>query len=186
MIVFVGQVGSDFADREAFQEIDYRRMYGSSVKWVAQIDRADRIPEYVARAFRVATIGPARVRWCWRCRRTCSSPAQPSTTPPASSRRSCTRDPKPSRHCAHSSSRRAGRWCSSAAAAGTSAPAPTSRALSRPTPCRSRARSATRTSSTTATSTTRARSASDRTPSLPRACAMRTCCWSSASVSASR
>jgi acetolactate synthase-1/2/3 large subunit len=57
MIVFVGQVGSDFADREAFQEIDYRRMYGSSVKWVAQIDRADRIPEYVARAFRVAQSG---------------------------------------------------------------------------------------------------------------------------------
>ena len=57
MIVFVGQVGGDFADREAFQEIDYRRMYGSSVKWVAQIDRADRIPEYVARAFRVAQSG---------------------------------------------------------------------------------------------------------------------------------
>jgi acetolactate synthase-1/2/3 large subunit len=57
MIVFVGQVGSDFADREAFQEIDYRRMYGSSVKWVAQIDRADRIPEYVARAYRVAQSG---------------------------------------------------------------------------------------------------------------------------------
>src|SRR6202163_1150485 len=57
LIVFVGQVGSDFADREAFQEIDYRRMYGSTVKWVAQIDRADRIPEYVARAFRVAQSG---------------------------------------------------------------------------------------------------------------------------------
>ena len=57
MIVFVGQIGSDFADREAFQEIDYRRMYGSSVKWVAQIDRADRIPEYVARAYRVAQSG---------------------------------------------------------------------------------------------------------------------------------
>jgi acetolactate synthase I/II/III large subunit len=57
MIVFIGQVGSDFADREAFQEIDYRRMYGSSVKWVAQIDRADRVPEYIARAFRVAQSG---------------------------------------------------------------------------------------------------------------------------------
>jgi hypothetical protein len=42
MIVFVGQVGGDFADREAFQEIDYRQMYGSIVKWVAQIDRAER------------------------------------------------------------------------------------------------------------------------------------------------
>ena len=57
MILFVGQVGSDFVDREAFQEIDYRRMYGSSVKWAAQIERADRIPEYVARAFRVAQSG---------------------------------------------------------------------------------------------------------------------------------
>ncbi len=57
MIVFVGQVGSDFADREAFQEVDYRRMYGSIAKWVAQIDRPERIPEYVARAFRVAMSG---------------------------------------------------------------------------------------------------------------------------------
>src|SRR3981081_1421269 len=57
LIVFVGQVGSDFRDREAFQEIDYRRMYGSIAKWVAQIDRADRIPEYVARAYRVAMSG---------------------------------------------------------------------------------------------------------------------------------
>src|SRR5207249_2415121 len=57
LIVFVGQVGSDFKDREAFQEIDYRRMYGSTVKWAAQIDRPDRIPEYVARAFRVAMSG---------------------------------------------------------------------------------------------------------------------------------
>ncbi len=57
LIVCIGQVGSDFVDREAFQEIDYRRMYGSIVKWAAQIDRADRIPEYVARAFRVALSG---------------------------------------------------------------------------------------------------------------------------------
>ena len=57
MIVFVGQVGGDFVDREAFQEIDYRRMYGSVAKWAAQIDRAERIPEYVARAYRVAMTG---------------------------------------------------------------------------------------------------------------------------------
>src|SRR5512134_348357 len=36
MIVLVGQVGSDFVDREAFQEIDYRRMYGAVAKWTAQ------------------------------------------------------------------------------------------------------------------------------------------------------
>lgn len=57
MVVFVGQVGNDFVDREAFQEIDYRRMFGQMAKWVAQIDRADRIPEYVAHAFQTATSG---------------------------------------------------------------------------------------------------------------------------------
>ncbi|CAN7557118.1 thiamine pyrophosphate-binding protein [Massilia sp. LjRoot122] len=57
MILFIGQVGSDFIDREAFQEIDYRRMFGQMAKWVTQIDRADRIPEYIARAFQVATSG---------------------------------------------------------------------------------------------------------------------------------
>ena len=57
MILFIGQVGNDFVDREAFQEIDYRRMYGQMAKWVAQIDRAERIPEYLARAFQVATSG---------------------------------------------------------------------------------------------------------------------------------
>jgi acetolactate synthase-1/2/3 large subunit len=57
MIVFVGQVGGDFADREAFQEVDYRRMYGSVAKWAAQIDRAERIPEYVAHAYRTAMSG---------------------------------------------------------------------------------------------------------------------------------
>lgn len=57
MILFVGQVGNDFYEREAFQEIDYRRMFGQMAKWVAQIDRTDRIPEYVARAYAVATSG---------------------------------------------------------------------------------------------------------------------------------
>lgn len=57
MILFIGQVGGDFMDREAFQEIDYRRMFGQMAKWVTQIDRAERIPEYIARAFQVATSG---------------------------------------------------------------------------------------------------------------------------------
>ena len=57
MILFIGQVGSDFVEREAFQEIDYRRMFGQMTKWVAQIDRADRIPEFIARAYQVATSG---------------------------------------------------------------------------------------------------------------------------------
>lgn len=57
MILFIGQVGRDMVEREAFQEIDYRRMFGQMAKWVAQIDDADRIPEYVARAFATATSG---------------------------------------------------------------------------------------------------------------------------------
>lgn len=57
MIALVGQIDAAVADREAFQEVDYRRMFGSIAKWVAQIDRAERIPEYVARAFRVAQSG---------------------------------------------------------------------------------------------------------------------------------
>lgn len=57
MILFIGQVGNDFYEREAFQEIDYRRMFGQMAKWVAQIDRTDRIPEYISRAFSVATSG---------------------------------------------------------------------------------------------------------------------------------
>jgi acetolactate synthase I/II/III large subunit len=57
MVLFIGQVGTDFIDREAFQEIDYRRMYGQMAKWVAQIDRADRVHEYVSHAFHLATSG---------------------------------------------------------------------------------------------------------------------------------
>jgi len=57
LILFIGQVGRDFVDREAFQEIDYRRMFGQMAKWVAQIDSVERIPEYIARAFQTATAG---------------------------------------------------------------------------------------------------------------------------------
>ena len=57
MILFVGQVGSDFIEREAFQEVDYRRMFGGIAKWVASVDRAERIPELVSHAFHVATSG---------------------------------------------------------------------------------------------------------------------------------
>ncbi|WP_417832185.1 thiamine pyrophosphate-binding protein [Terasakiella sp.] len=57
MILFIGQVARDMMDREAFQEIDYRRMFGQMAKWVAQIDDADRIPEYIARAYQTAVSG---------------------------------------------------------------------------------------------------------------------------------
>src|SRR5581483_1026862 len=57
MVMFIGQVGNEFAEREAFQEIDYRRMFGQMAKWVAQVDRVERIPELVARAFSTACAG---------------------------------------------------------------------------------------------------------------------------------
>lgn len=57
MVLFIGQVASDQRDREAFQEVDYRAMFGPLAKWVAEIDRADRIPEYVSHAFHVAQTG---------------------------------------------------------------------------------------------------------------------------------
>jgi acetolactate synthase-1/2/3 large subunit len=57
LILFIGQVGGDVAEREAFQEMDYRRMYGQMAKWVAQIDRAGRIPEFLSHAFHVAVSG---------------------------------------------------------------------------------------------------------------------------------
>ncbi|MEQ8602469.1 MAG: thiamine pyrophosphate-binding protein [Marivibrio sp.] len=57
MILLVGQVARDMRDREAFQEVDYRQMYGALAKWVAEIDDARRIPEYLNRAFHTATSG---------------------------------------------------------------------------------------------------------------------------------
>ena len=57
VILFVGQVGRDMMEREAFQEIDYRRMFGEMTKWVAQIDNPARVPEMVGRAFHIATSG---------------------------------------------------------------------------------------------------------------------------------
>jgi acetolactate synthase I/II/III large subunit len=57
MILLIGQCAREHLDREAFQEIDYRRMFGQMAKWVAQIDDARRIPEYLSHAFHAATSG---------------------------------------------------------------------------------------------------------------------------------
>jgi acetolactate synthase I/II/III large subunit len=57
MILFIGQVARDQVEREAFQEIDYRRMLGPMTKWVAEIPSADRVPEFVSRAFHTAVSG---------------------------------------------------------------------------------------------------------------------------------
>src|SRR6478672_7200681 len=57
MVMLIGQVPRAYLEREAQQEIEYRRMLGPLAKWVAQIDLVERIPELVHRAFRVASSG---------------------------------------------------------------------------------------------------------------------------------
>ena len=61
MILFIGQVASDQRDREAFQELDYRQMFGPGTlgfaKWVGEVHNPARLPEYIARAFHVAMQG---------------------------------------------------------------------------------------------------------------------------------
>ncbi|HRD85186.1 MAG TPA: thiamine pyrophosphate-binding protein, partial [Rubrivivax sp.] len=61
LVVLVGQVASDQRDREAFQELDYRHFFGPGTlgmaKWVAEVQQADRLPEYLARAFHTALQG---------------------------------------------------------------------------------------------------------------------------------
>jgi len=57
MILFVGQVGRDMQDREAFQEVDFKAMFSPLAKWAAEIRQTERIPEYVARAVHTARSG---------------------------------------------------------------------------------------------------------------------------------
>src|SRR4051794_8680410 len=61
LVLLVGQVASGQRDREAFQELDYRQVFGPGTlgmaKWVGEVQSADRLPEYVARAFRTAMQG---------------------------------------------------------------------------------------------------------------------------------
>ncbi|MBX2878921.1 MAG: thiamine pyrophosphate-binding protein [Granulosicoccus sp.] len=57
MILFVGQIDSRCRHREAFQEVDYRLMFGDMAKWVAEIDSAARVPEMISRAWHTATAG---------------------------------------------------------------------------------------------------------------------------------
>ena len=57
LIVFVGQVGREMRERDAFQELDYRAVFGSIAKWATEIDDPARIPELVSRAFYAATNG---------------------------------------------------------------------------------------------------------------------------------
>src|SRR6266700_4147238 len=57
LILFVGQIAREYREREAFQELDYRAVFGSIAKWVTEIDDPARVPELISRAFHVATSG---------------------------------------------------------------------------------------------------------------------------------
>jgi acetolactate synthase-1/2/3 large subunit len=57
MVVFVGQIARAHRDREAFQEMDYRAVFGTMAKWAAEVDQIERLPEYISRAFHVACSG---------------------------------------------------------------------------------------------------------------------------------
>lgn len=57
MILFVGQVGTDMKGREAFQEVDYKAVFGTMAKWAVEIDQVERIPEIVSRAWTMAVSG---------------------------------------------------------------------------------------------------------------------------------
>lgn len=57
MILFIGDVGREMRDREGFQEVDFPAFFGPICKWAARVDRAERIPEYIARAYATAISG---------------------------------------------------------------------------------------------------------------------------------
>ena len=57
LVMFVGQVARDMREREAFQELDYRAVFGPMTKWATEIDDPARVPEIVSRAFHTAANG---------------------------------------------------------------------------------------------------------------------------------
>jgi len=57
LVMFVGQVARDMREREAFQELDYRAVFGAMTKWATEIDDPARVPEVVSRAFYTAANG---------------------------------------------------------------------------------------------------------------------------------
>ncbi|MEP9353648.1 thiamine pyrophosphate-binding protein [Xanthobacter sp. KR7-65] len=57
LVLLVGQVDSGTRGRDAWQEVDYPAMFGGMAKWVAEVDRPERIPELISRAFHLAVAG---------------------------------------------------------------------------------------------------------------------------------
>ena len=73
MVLFVGQIDRGSRERDTFQEVDYRQMFGGMAKWVAEIDDAGPHPGVRPPRLRHGHGRPARARSCWRCPRTCWS-----------------------------------------------------------------------------------------------------------------
>ena len=176
-ILLIGQVARDQTEREAFQEIDFRRMFGPVTKWVAQIDDARRIPELVSQAFHRATSGrPGPV--------VLALPEDMLTdvveVPDAGPYHPHPGRGRPSEHGAAARAARRGQ-----AAAGDpgrrrlvgARPAPISPPSPRPTTCRSPIPSAARICSTISIPIMSAMSASASIRSWPSACARPMCCW---------
>jgi acetolactate synthase-1/2/3 large subunit len=57
MLLFIGQVGLEHQGREAFQEMDYRQVFGSIAKYVTEITDVSRTPEIIRRAWSLAISG---------------------------------------------------------------------------------------------------------------------------------
>nr|WP_207957128.1 thiamine pyrophosphate-binding protein [Rubrobacter tropicus] len=99
MVVLLGQVETDFLDREAFQEVDLPAFYAPITKWSTTVHRADRLPELVARGLRIATSGrpgpscspspPTSSPRKWRMRCRGSPRARPLCPDPRTSSTSC-------------------------------------------------------------------------------------------------
>ena len=110
MVMFIGQVERGHSDREAFQEIEYRRFLAPLCKWVVQIDDPARIPELVSQAFHRACSGRPGPVAVARCRKTCWSRRPPSRIRDGTrrSRRGVASDAIPP--CGRCSPARAARW----------------------------------------------------------------------------
>ena len=157
MILFVGQVGREMKEREAFQELDYKAVFGTIAKWVVDVDDPARLPELVSRAFHVATSGRPGPVVVALPEDMLTQEASVADAPPTSRSRRIPRSAR-WRSCRSSFGRRSARSRSSAAAAGRLKECSASHASPSALRCLSRPRSGVRCSSPPTTPATPARS----------------------------
>ena len=181
MILFIGQIASHAKEREAFQEVDYKRFFGDIAKWVVEIDDAKRIPELVTRAFAVATSGRPGPVVISLPEDMLTSEVEAPRRPAVYAGRNLARRARDAASWKSCSPRPSGPSPSSAARAGARRPSACSSARPKAGRCRSAAPSAARCCSTICTPAMPAMSASAPTRSLRRPSRKPTsCCWSAA------